>query len=129
MNNAVHFSSKTPEWATPQSLFDELDREFHFTLDPCSTHENAKCQKHFTMEDDGLAKDWGGEIVFMNPPYGREIGKWVEKAWSETREREREREREEMHGRNLSFACPNRHKMVSQCHLWQGRNQIFAWAC
>ena len=53
-------SSKTPEWATPQRLFDELDAEFHFTLDPCSTHENAKCEKHYTREDDGLSKQWGG---------------------------------------------------------------------
>lgn len=53
-------SSNTPEWATPQSFFDELNREFSFTLDPCSTHENAKCEKHFTKEEDGLSKDWGG---------------------------------------------------------------------
>lgn len=53
-------SSNTPEWATPQSFFDALNREFHFTLDPCSTHENAKCEKHYTKEDDGLSKNWGG---------------------------------------------------------------------
>ena len=54
-------SSKTPEWATPQSFFDSLNQEFSFTLDPCSTHENAKCEKHFTKEDDGLSRPWGGE--------------------------------------------------------------------
>ena len=54
-------SSNTPEWATPQSFFDALNREFHFNLDPCSTHENAKCERHFTIEDDGLSKSWGGE--------------------------------------------------------------------
>ena len=54
-------SSKTPEWATPQSFFDSLNQEFSFTLDPCSTHENAKCEKHFTKEDDGLSRSWGGE--------------------------------------------------------------------
>ena len=80
MNTALMFSSKTNEWGTPQTLFDELDREFHFTLDPCSTHENAKCRKHYTQEDDGLSQDWTGEVVFCNPPYGREIPKWVEKA-------------------------------------------------
>ena len=53
-------SSNTPEWATPQSFFDALNREFSFTLDPCSTHENAKCEKHYTKEDDGLSKSWGG---------------------------------------------------------------------
>ena len=54
-------SSKTPEWATPQSFFDELNREFSFTLDPCSTHENAKCEKHYTKEDDGLSQSWGAK--------------------------------------------------------------------
>ena len=72
-------TSNTPEWSTPQGLFDELDKEFHFTLDPCATKGNAKCAKFYTKDDDGLSKDWSGEIVFMNPPYGREIGKWVKK--------------------------------------------------
>lgn len=78
-------SSNTPEWATPQSFFDELNREFSFTLDPCSTHENAKCEKHYTKEDDGLSKNWGGEVVFCNPPYGRELPKWVKKCYEEGR--------------------------------------------
>jgi len=76
----VHFSSQTPEWPTPQWLFDALNKEFGFTLDPCSTHTNAKCAKHFTREDNGLLKSWGEEVVFMNPPYGSEIGKWMAKA-------------------------------------------------
>lgn len=78
--NSVHFSSATDLWSTPQDFFDLLNDEFHFTLDPCSNKENAKCEKFFTKEDDGLAQDWSGERVFMNPPYGREISKWVEKA-------------------------------------------------
>ena len=73
------FTSNTDMWATPQDFFDELNKEFNFTLDPCSTHENAKCEKHYTVEDDGLSKDWTGETVFCNPPYGKEIGKWVKK--------------------------------------------------
>ena len=80
MNTELMFSSKTNEWGTPQKLFDELEREFQFTLDPCSTHENAKCEKHYTAGDNGLSQDWTGEVVFCNPPYGREIPKWVEKA-------------------------------------------------
>lgn len=79
MNN-VHYSSKTDLWSTPQKLFDELNAEFHFTLDPCSTNENAKCAKFYTKNEDGLLQDWDNEIVFMNPPYGREIGKWVRMA-------------------------------------------------
>jgi site-specific DNA-methyltransferase (adenine-specific) len=80
--NGVHFSSATNEWATPQGLFDELNREFRFTLDPCATAENAKCERYYTKADDGLAQDWSGERVFCNPPYGREIGKWVAKCAS-----------------------------------------------
>ena len=80
----IFFSSESNEWATPQSLFDELDKEFHFTLDPCCTHENAKCKRHFTVEEDGLRQNWGGESVFCNPPYGKGIHKWVEKAWKES---------------------------------------------
>ena len=78
------FSSKTPEWATPQDLFDRLNEKYHFNLDSASTDENAKCQNHYTVSDDGLAKSWGGYTVFCNPPYGREIGKWVEKAYNES---------------------------------------------
>ena len=84
MNTDVMFSSKTPEWATPQDLFDRLNEKYHFNLDSASTDENAKCQNHYTVSDDGLAKSWGGYTVFCNPPYGREIGKWVEKAYNES---------------------------------------------
>ena len=62
--NAALLSSKSNEWRTPQAFFNELDREFHFTLDPASTDENAKCAKHYTAEDNGLMQDWTGETVF-----------------------------------------------------------------
>ncbi|MCI0558619.1 MAG: phage N-6-adenine-methyltransferase [Nitrososphaera sp.] len=78
---SVHFSSSSGEWSTPQWLFDELDQKFKFTLDPCSTHSNAKCKRHFTVAENGLAQDWSGDVVFMNPPYGREIGLWMKKAF------------------------------------------------
>ena len=80
----VHYSSKTNEWSTPQAFFDELNKEFNFTLDPCATSENAKCTKYFTVEDDGLKQDWSNDVVFMNPPYGREIKYWVQKAYEES---------------------------------------------
>lgn len=83
MNKSM-FTSNTAEWATPQAFFDKLNEEFHFTLDPCATSENAKCVRYFTKEQDGLAQSWQGECVFCNPPYGREIGKWVAKAFAET---------------------------------------------
>lgn len=78
MNDEL-LSSKTNGWETPQAFFDALDAEFHFTLDPCCTHKNAKCAKHYTAEEDGLSQDWTGETVFCNPPYGRELPKWIEK--------------------------------------------------
>lgn len=83
MNPAL-LSSKSNEWETPLDFFKELDREFHFTLDPCSTDENAKCQKHFTIKEDGLAQSWKGETVFCNPPYGRELPKWIKKCFDES---------------------------------------------
>lgn len=81
---SVHFSSKSNEWTTPQHLFDELNREYHFTLDPCATHENAKCEKYFTEKENGLLQDWSDDVVFMNPPYGREIKKRIKKAYEES---------------------------------------------
>lgn len=77
-------SSKTNEWPTPESVFAPLDKEFHFTLDPCSTDENTKCAKHYTIKDNGLSKEWANEIVFMNPPYGGHTGEWLRKAWRES---------------------------------------------
>lgn len=79
--NDVLFSQKTVEWETPQDFFDNLNDEFHFTLDPCSTDENAKCAKHYTIEQDGLAQDWTGETVYCNPPYGREMPLWIKKCY------------------------------------------------
>ncbi len=76
----VHFSSQTDEWETPSALFQQLNNEFHFTLDPCATKANAKCTQYFTKVEDGLLQNWRREAVFMNPPYGREIAKWMCKA-------------------------------------------------
>lgn len=78
-------SSNTDEWATPKKFFEELNKEFSFTLDPCATKLNYKCNKYYTKEENGLIQDWSKEKVFMNPPYGREIGKWVEKAYNESK--------------------------------------------
>lgn len=64
MRISACLSSKSVEWATPREFFAQLDKEFHFDLDPCSTHENAKCVKHYTIEEDGLSQDWGGAEYF-----------------------------------------------------------------
>lgn len=77
------YSSATDQWATPQAFFDELNAEFGFTLDPCALPSNAKCAKYYTPTDNGLLQNWGGEIVFCNPPYGRAIYDWVRKCSEE----------------------------------------------
>ena len=82
MNTKGIFSHKTDEWSTPQDIFDELNDEFCFDLDPCSTDENYKCERHYTIADDGLSHSWGGCRVFCNPPYS-DISRWVEKAYRE----------------------------------------------
>lgn len=76
-------TSKTYEYETPQEFFNELDREFDFGVDVCATEKNSKMEPYFTKEDDGLKQDWTAfHAVWMNPPYGREISKWVEKAYN-----------------------------------------------
>lgn len=78
MNDAL-FSHKTDLWETPQDFFDRLNDEFHFDLDVCALAENAKCERYFTPSTDGLKQKWTG-TVWCNPPYGRQIAKWVKKA-------------------------------------------------
>ena len=79
----VMFSSKSNDWATPQDFYNQLDAEFGFTLDPCASQSSAKCSSFYTEDDDGLYKNWEGQTVFMNPPYGRKIGNWIQKAYEE----------------------------------------------
>ena len=76
------FSQASDEWSTPQDVYDKLDAEFHFTLDPCSTDRNHKCTLYYTQAENGLLQNWGGQRVFCNPPYS-DIGAWVEKAYRE----------------------------------------------
>lgn len=86
---AAMTSTGKDDWETPRWLFDKLNAEFHFTLDPCCTHQTAKCCKHYTPAENGLNQDWGGEIVFCNPPYSRKTKTnpgqiaWVQKCAEE----------------------------------------------
>lgn len=74
------------DWETPQDLFDELDKEFYFTLDACADDQNHKCSRYYTQEQDGLTKDWNGETVFCNPPYSNKLqNAWVKKCYEESR--------------------------------------------
>ena len=80
------FSSKTGEWATPQEFFNKLDWRFGpFDLDPCADPTNTKCNNFYTEAEDGLSKDWSEHTVFVNPPYGRGIERWIKKAYDESR--------------------------------------------
>ena len=120
MNKAL-LSSMKMDWRTPKDFFRELDQEFHFGLDAAASHENAKCERYFTPETDGLSRPWSGYgAVFCNPPYGREIGKWVQKAYSE-------------HVRGGGDNChadsrTDGHKLFPRLHLRKSGNSFSAGA-
>ena len=80
MTMDVHFSSQTDLWSTPRDFFARVDAEFHFSLDVCAVAENALCPRYYSPEENGLSQPWTGRC-WMNPPYGREIGRWVERAF------------------------------------------------
>lgn len=79
-----HFQSKNWVCETPQEFFDALDAEFHFEMDVCALPSNAKCSLFLTPEADGLKHGWSPLRCWMNPPYGREIRKWMQKAYEES---------------------------------------------
>lgn len=88
MNQNVygHGSKQTKDdWTTPQAFFDAVNDEFHFTLDVCASKDNAKCARFFDIAADGLVQDWGCEVCWCNPPYGRAVGKWMQKAYEASR--------------------------------------------
>lgn len=120
MNKAL-FSSVKMDWRTPRELFYDLDCEFNFGLDAAASRENAKCLNYFTPEDDGLSQSWAGYgSVFCNPPYGREIGKWVQKAYSE-----------HVRGGGDNRHADSRtdgHKLFSRLYLRKSGNSVSAWA-
>lgn len=77
--------SATDEWPTPQKFYEQLVlKHGPFDLDPCATQESAKCERFFTLEDDGLAHPWAPARVFMNPPYSN-VAAWMQKALDESR--------------------------------------------
>jgi phage N-6-adenine-methyltransferase len=76
----VYHSSAKMDWATPASIYDPLNEEFGFTLDVCADRHNRKCDDYFSVDDDGLEKEWAG-TCWMNPPYGRELKQWIAKAY------------------------------------------------
>lgn len=111
----VHFRSTTDEWPTPSDLFNRLHSEFGFQTDVCATPSNAKCEKFFTPEQDGLKQNWRG-ICWMNPPYGRQIGLWLKKAPGF---------RPRWRYCSLPRTRPHRHFLVARL-LCKGRNSFSA---
>jgi phage N-6-adenine-methyltransferase len=85
MNTELMFSSNKDDWGTPIKIIQDLENKCgKFTLDVCANSKNAKCERYFTKEQDGLKQSWQGEVCWMNPPYGRiETGKWIKKAHEE----------------------------------------------
>lgn len=84
MPSRVLFASRSEEWETPQAVFDRLDAVFDFELDAAATPENAKCARYFTKADDALALDWSPyRRIWLNPPYGRGVARWMAKARAE----------------------------------------------
>ena len=84
--NDVMFSSENMCWGTPQDIFDDLNNEFHFTLDAAASDKNAKCKKYYTEKENSLKQSWdAGGAVFCNPPYGRDIKNFVRKAYEESK--------------------------------------------
>ena len=81
--NKARWQSKRPNpiQRTPDGLFRQLDAEFGFTLDAASSDLNHKCDRYFTVDDDGLGQDWGQEHVWLNPPFGHGLREWMRKAW------------------------------------------------
>jgi hypothetical protein len=80
------FSSLRGDWKTPRALYQALDAEFDFDHDPCPSKPTI----------DGLGSEWG-KVNFVNPLYGREIGKWIEKGFVE-----------HLKGKTVVFLLPSR---------------------
>lgn len=114
------FSSASEEWATPQELFDKLNEEFNFTLDPCATPQNHKCEQYFTKEQDGLKMDWGGVLRILQSAIRKEserVGKEVLYGRSERR-----------NSRCHADSGADRHAVFSRLHTAQVRSALHPWA-
>src|ERR1035437_5326506 len=68
-NSNVNYDGDS--WSTPQWLFNQIDFEFHFTLDVCASGGNHKCARYYTKDQNSLAQDWSKDICFMNPPFSK----------------------------------------------------------
>ena len=84
VRNDGRWHSRGSDWATPPELYDELDKEFHFTLDVCASDWNAENKTYYDSVTDGLKQKWSG-VCWMNPPYGKVLNDWMKKAYEESK--------------------------------------------
>jgi phage N-6-adenine-methyltransferase len=89
VRNNGRYNGNGREWETPPEIFLPLHKEFDFTVDVAASRKNAKLSRYYTEKKNGLRQDWGGERVWLQPPYGREIYAWTRKAVSEHRRAEK----------------------------------------
>ena len=66
---------------TPKDIWQDLTKEFNFTIDCCASHSNHLLPRYYTIDDDCLTKDWSGEVAYIHPLFDGKIGKFVEKAY------------------------------------------------
>lgn len=110
------FSSATDEWATPQAFFDELNNEFHFTLDPAANEANHKCKTFFTKEQNGLNRPWGGLHGFLQSALRARDWKVGAESVGGTQD--------ERKHRCYAASGSDGHTMVSRVHLRQSRDSF-----
>ena len=78
------FKSNSVEYSTPKEIFEPLQKGFNIVLDVCASGENNKCDIYFSKEQNSLKQDWHKiGNAWMNPPFSRDLKKWVEKAYTE----------------------------------------------
>ena len=66
---------------TPRDIWENLTKEFKFTLDACASDNNHLLPKYYTRENSCLDKDWTNEIVYCHPMFDMHIGNFVKKAY------------------------------------------------
>lgn len=115
-NIDVMYSSKTDQWATPEDFFEELDKEFHFDLDPCADETNHKCEHYFTKEQNGLKQDWGGASRLLQSTIRQSNHRLGGKVLQGRNERQ--------HDRCYAYTSKNRHTILPRLYTTQIGSQI-----
>jgi phage N-6-adenine-methyltransferase len=82
--NPARLSSQECNWHTPRDLFAQLSEEFKFEVDVCADDENHLCPEYWTVHTNGLMKTWAPRTCWMNPPYGGDIMRWMQKGYEES---------------------------------------------